>query len=148
LTVNLYSESTQRLNVVGEEVVNHGQGSSDLASQSMYGLWYPALYMTVERFQDMDNTGIYLHREVSMFILSSDVDSPVIQRSRYDHGIVSDSMYPVSCSAKEPDLIVKKGGAKMLCVALCPFMLRFCRFRYHKPVVQRHLLTMRFEPER
>ena len=114
--------------------MNHVEGSNDLASHSMYGLWYPA-----ERFQDMDNTGIYFHREVSTFILSSDVDSPVVQRCRYDHGIVLDSMYPVPCSAKEPDLIVKKGDAKIPFVVLCPFMSRFCRFRHHEPVVQRHL---------
>lgn len=102
--------------------------------------------MTVERFQDVDNTGIYLHREVSTIILSSDVDSPVIQRCRYDHGIVSDSMYPVPCSAKEPDLIVKKvvPRSHSLCFAHSCFV---SAGTITKPVVQRHLLTIRFEPE-
>lgn len=94
----------------------------------MYGLWYPALLVTVERSQNVDNTGIYL-REVLTFVLSSDFYSPVIQRCRYDYGILSNSMYPVPCSAKEPDLIVKKGSAKIPLVVLCTIMFRFCRFR-------------------
>lgn len=73
----------------------HCQGSSDLTSHTIYCLWNPPLYGTVEGFEDVGYARLDLDREVAPSVLGSDTDRSIVERSRDQHRVVSDSIYSI-----------------------------------------------------